>query len=148
MVSSPATTVPGYLASLPADRRRVISAVRRVIHAHLPPGYRETMNWGMISYDIPLKRYPGTYNGQPLMYAALAAQKNNFAVYLTGIYQDSALATWFKAQFAKAGKRLDMGKSCVRFKSLDDLPLDAIGGVIASTTVDAYIARYERSRRG
>ena len=148
MVRSPAPTGPRYLASLPPDRRRVISAVRKVIRAHLPAGYRETMNWGMISYEIPLKRFPETYNGQPLMYAALAAQKNNYAVYLTGTYQDKKLAAWFKAQFAKAGKRLDAGKSCVRFKSLDDLPLDAIGAMIASTTVDEYIARYERNRRG
>jgi hypothetical protein len=147
MVSSPARTVAQYLASLPPDRRKVISAVRRTIRAHLPPGYRETMNWGMISYEIPLKRYPKTYNGQPLMYAALAAQKNNYAIYLTGTYQDPALAKWLAAQFAKAGKRLDKGKSCVRFTSLDDLPLDVVGTVIASTTVEAYLARYERSRR-
>ncbi len=147
MVSSPARTVAQYLASLPADRRKVIAAVRRVIRAHLPAGYQETMNWGMISYEIPLKRYPDTYNGQPLMYAALAAQKNNYALYLTGAYQDKAVASWIKAQFAKAGKRLDTGKSCLRFMSLDDLPLDVIGTVIASTTVEAYLARYERSRR-
>ncbi|MDZ4864706.1 MAG: DUF1801 domain-containing protein [Gemmatimonadota bacterium] len=147
MVSSPARTVAQYLASLPPDRRKVISAVRRTIRAHLPAGFRETMNWGMISYEIPLKRYPDTYNGQPLMYAALAAQKNNYALYLTCAYQDKALASWVKAQFAKAGKRLDTGKSCLRFTSLDDLPLDVIGTVIASTTVAAYLAKYERSRR-
>ena len=147
MVSSPARTVAQYLASLPPDRRKVISAVRRTIRAHLPAGFRETMNWGMISYEIPLKRYPDTYNGQPLMYAALAAQKNNYALYLTCADQDKALASRVKAQFAKAGKRLDMGKSCLRFTSLDDRPLDVIGSVIASTTVAAYLARYERSRR-
>ena len=101
----------------------------------------------MISYEIPLKRYPDTYNSQPLMYAALAAQKNNYALYLTGAYQDKAVAGWIKAQFTKAGKRLDTGKSCLRFKSLDDLPLDVIGAVIGSTTVEAYLARYKRSRR-
>ena len=147
MVSSPARTVAQYLASLPPDRRKVISAVRRTSRAHLPAGFRETMNWGMISYEIPLKRYPDTYNGQPLMYAALAAQKNNCALYLTCADQDKALANRVKAQFAKAGKRLDMGKSCLRFTSLDDLPLDVIGSVIASTTVAAYLARYEPSRR-
>jgi hypothetical protein len=147
MVSSPALTVPQYLASLPAERRRVMSAVRRIIRTHLPPGYRETMNWGMISYEIPLRRYPETYNGQPLCYASLAAQKHNYAVYLMNVYQDPKLATWLRTQFARAGKRLDMGKSCLRFKALDDLPLDAIGAVIANTTVEAYIARYERSRR-
>lgn len=147
MVSSPARTVAQYLASLPPDRRKVISTVRRTIRTHLPAGYRESMNWGMISYEIPLKRYPDTYNGQPLMYAALAAQKNNYALYLTGSYQDKAFGSWIKAQFAKAGKRLDAGKSCLRFTSLDDLPLDVIGRVIASTTVEAYLARYERSRK-
>ena len=148
MVSSPAKTVPQYLASLPAERRRVISAVRRVIRSNLPPGYQETMNWGMISYEIPLKRYPDTYNGQPLMYAALAAQKNNYAVYLTGTYQDPREAAWLRAQFAKAGKRLDTGKSCIRFTSLGALPLEVIGQVIARVPVDTYIARYEASRRG
>ena len=147
MVGSQARTVAQHLASLPPDRRKVISVVRRTIRAHLPAGFRETMNWGMISYEIPLKRYPDTYNGQPLMYAALAAQKNNYALYLTGAYQDKAVASWIKAQCAKAGKRLDTGKSCLRFTSLDQLPLEVIGTVIASTTVEAYLARYERSRR-
>lgn len=148
MVSSPAKTVVQYLASLPPDRRRVISAVRRTILANLPAGYQEVMNWGMICYEIPLKRYPDTYNGQPLCVAGLAAQKNNYAVYLTGIFEDPKLARWLRAQFTKAGKRTDMGKSCVRFKSLDDLVLDAIGVVVAGVPLDAYLARYERSPRG
>ena len=147
MVSSPARTVPEYLASLPVDRRKVIAAVRRVIRASLPRGYQEVMNWGMISYEIPLKRYPDTYNGQPLSYAALAAQKNNYALYLTNIYSDPKLSAWFRAQFQAAGKKLDMGKSCVRFRALADLPLPAIGKVIATTSVEEYIARYERIKK-
>ena len=84
MVSSKAQTVPEYLAELPAERRAVIAAVRKVVRKHLPKGYVEAMNWGMICYEIPLKRYPITYNKQPLSYAALAAQKNNYALYLMG----------------------------------------------------------------
>jgi len=147
MVRSAAKTVAQYLASLPAERRRVVAAVRKVIRANLPSGYRETMNWGMINYEIPLRHYPKTYNGQPLCYAGLAAQKNNYALYLMSIYEDSAQAAWFRDQFRKAGKKLDMGKSCVRFRRLEDLPLEAIGRVIASTPVEQHIARYEASRR-
>src|SRR5687767_4872060 len=88
MASSSATTVEGYLDELPAERRVVVAAVRDTIRKTLPKGYRETMNWGMITYELPLERYPDTYNGQPLMYAAVAAQKHYYAVYLTGLYQD------------------------------------------------------------
>ena len=118
MVSSKATTVAAYLAELPAERRAVIAAVRKVVRKHLPKGYVETMNWGMICYEIPLKRYPVTYNRQPLSYAALAAQKNNYALYLTGCYGASALQQKLAAAFKAAGKKLDMGKSCLRFKKL------------------------------
>ena len=83
---SSATTVSAYLKTLPADRRRALSAVRKVIHQHLPMGYEEAMNWGMITYQVPLRTCPDTYNGQPLMYAALASEKRYMAVYLTGIY--------------------------------------------------------------
>jgi hypothetical protein len=147
MVRSAAKTVPQYLASLPADRRKVVAAVRKVIRANLPAGYRETMNWGMINYEIPLSRYPKTYNGQPLCYAGLAAQKNNYALYLMSVYGDSEQAARLREQFRKAGKKLDMGKSCIRFRRLQDLPLDAIGRVIASTPVETHIERYEASRK-
>ena len=91
MVSSKATSPAAYLASLPPERRKVIAVVRAVVKKHLPAGYVETMNWGMLAYEVPLKRYPDTYNKQPLMYLALAAQKNNYALYLTSATSDRRL---------------------------------------------------------
>ena len=146
MARSEARTVDDYLAELPEDRRAVVAAVRDVIRARIPGGYAETMNWGMISWEIPLSRYPDTYNGQPLGYVALAAQKNNYSLYLTCAYQDPALDARLRAAFAAAGKRLDMGKSCLRFKRLEDLPLDAIGDIVAAVPPEAFIAQYERMR--
>lgn len=147
MVQSAAATVADYLEALPAERRAVIAEVRKVIRRNLPKGYQEVMNWGAITYELPLKRYPDTYNGQPLCYAALAAQKNYFALYLMTVYGDKGLAQELRDAFKKAGKKLDMGKSCVRFKSVDQLPLDAIGRIIAAVPPDKYIAAYEKSRR-
>ena len=147
MASSRATTVEDYLAELPAERRAVVAAVRDVVLRHLPPGYEETMNWGMISYEIPLARYPTTYNKQPLAYAALAAQKNHYALYLNGAYQQPARASALEEGFARAGKKLDMGKSCLRFKRVDDLALDAVAESIASTPPEEFIAEYEKARR-
>ena len=146
MASSKAGTVDEYLAELPEDRRAVVSAVRDVVLRNLPAGYREAMGYGMITWGIPLEEYPDTYNGQPLGYAALAAQKNYYALYLMTPYQDPAQEQWLREAFAAAGKKLDMGKSCVRFKKLDDLPLDVIGDVIASTPPEKHIAQYEASR--
>lgn len=146
MVSSAASTVSEYLASLPPERRAVITAVRKLIRGSLPKGYREAMNYGMINYEIPLTRYPNTYNGRPLTYVALAAQKNKYSLYLTCAYMDEARATRLRNAHARAGKKLDMGKSCVRFKSLDDLELDAIASEIASTTPAQFIERYEAAR--
>ena len=142
---SEATTVAGYLRELPADRRKALSAVRRVIREHLPEGYEEGMNFGMIVYQVPLRRYPETYNGQPLMYAALASQKHYMAVYLTGIYADERARRAFEKAYRTTGKRLDAGKSCVRFKTLDDLPLPLIGQTVASVSVDELIAVTERA---
>ena len=147
MVSSKASTVAEYLAELPRERRKVISAVRAVIRKNLPKGYRETMNWGMICYEVPLKRYPETYNGQPLMYAALAAQKNHYGVYLTTVYQDLRQEQRLRESFRAAGQKLDMGKSCVRFRKLEDLPLEVIGEIIASTPPEEFIKNYEAARK-
>ncbi|HUM03754.1 MAG TPA: DUF1801 domain-containing protein [Thermoanaerobaculia bacterium] len=145
-MQSAATTVAGYLAELPKEKRAVLSAVRKVIRKNLPRGYREEMGWGMITYAIPLEQYPETYNGQPLCYAALAAQKNHFGLYLTCAYGDPGQEKKLRDGFRKAGKKLDMGKSCVRFHRLEDLPLEVIGEVIAATPPEAFIARYEASR--
>jgi hypothetical protein len=147
MARSQAATVEEYLRELPEERRAVVAAVREVILGNLPEGYREAMNWGVISYEVPLERYPTTYNGQPLTYAALAAQKNHFALYLMCVYGNAEREGRLREEFRKAGKKLDMGKACVRFRKLDDLPLDVIGRVIAATPPEAYIAGYEASRR-
>jgi hypothetical protein len=146
VVSSNAVTVADYLASLPPERRVIVGALRKLIRAHLPKGYVEAMRYGMICYEIPLSRYPDTYNRQPLSYVAVAAQKNNYSLYLTCAYLDEERARRLRDAHARAGKKLDMGKSCVRFKSLDALELDAIAAEIASTTPAQFIGRYELSR--
>lgn len=147
MVSSKETTPAAYLASLPPERRAVIAAVRDVVRQHLPTGYVEAMSWGMLSYEVPLSRCPVTYNKQPLSYVGLAAQKNNYALYLMSAYDGSPLRDRIAAHYAAAGRRLDMGKCCLRFKSLDELPLDLIGEIVGATTVDALIAYYESAPR-
>jgi hypothetical protein len=145
MATSKAATVEQYLAELPEDRREVVSAVRDMVVRNLPDGYRESMAFGMIGYGIPLERYPDTYNKQPLSYAAIAAQKNYYALYLmTGYGGEGEQAV--RDAFEEAGKKLDMGKSCIRFKKLDDLPLEALGRIIAATPPEAYIAHYEAVR--
>jgi hypothetical protein len=146
MTASAATTVEAYLDSLPPERQHVLAAVRAVILANLPAGYQEGMQYGMIGYFVPLERYPITYNKQPLSYAALAAQKNYLSLYLNCVYGSAELRAQFEAAYRQSGKRLDMGKSCVRFKRLDDLPLDLVGRTIAATPVDQYIAHYEQFR--
>jgi hypothetical protein len=145
-MQSKATTVAAYLKSLPAERRAVVSAVRRAVNAHLPKGYHETMGYGMISWVIPLSRYPVTYNKQPLMFAALAAQKNGYSLYLMCAYMNKQLLEELRAGFAAAGQKLDMGKSCVRFKKLEQLSLDTVGRIIAAVPVEKYLAWYESSR--
>ena len=147
MVTSQAQTVAEYLEALPAERRKVVAAVRKVVKKHLPTGYVERMEFGMIGYGIPLERYPHTYNKQPLSYIALAAQKNYYALYLMCLYSDDKRTKWFADAFKKAGKKLDMGKSCVRFKRLDDLPMDVIAQAVASVTPEEYIAIYESVKR-
>ena len=146
MVKSGAATVEAYLAELPAERREAIEAVRRTILANLPDGYEEQMSFGMIGYVVPLSRYPDTYNKEPLALAALASQKRHMAVYLNNVYGDPAMLEWFTAAYAASGKRLDMGKSCVRFKRLADLPLDVIGETVARTSLEEFLAFYESAR--
>jgi len=143
---SDAKTVAAYLAALPEERRQAIEAVRSVILKRLPAGYQETMNWGMISYEVPLATYSDTYNGQPLMLAALASQKNHMAVYLSAIYADDEARERFETAYRATGKRFDVGKSCVRFRRLDDLPLEVIGDAVAAVPLEAFIAIYERGR--
>jgi len=139
-MQSKATTVEEYLNELPEDRRQQIKKVRKVILDNLPNGYEEVMNWGMIAYEVPLEVYPDTYNKKPLMYAALASQKNHMAVYLSGLYMYDDKQKSFEDEYRETGKRFDMGKSCVRFRKLDDLPLELIGKTIASLPMDTFVA--------
>jgi uncharacterized protein YdhG (YjbR/CyaY superfamily) len=144
---SEAETVDQYLSELTEDRREAIEEVRAVIVENLPPGYEETMNWGMITYQVPLEVFPDTYNGRPLMYAALASQKNHMAVYLTAIYADEEARRSFEERYRATGKRYDVGKSCVRFRTLDDLPLALIGETIAAVPAEEFVARFDAGRK-
>jgi len=143
---SSAKTVKEYLSELPEERRGAIELVRQVVLDHLPDGYEEAMNWGMITYQVPFSRYPDTYNREPLMYAALASQKNHMALYLIGIYANDSMRQQFEEEYRASGKRLDIGKSCVRFKTIDDLPLDLVGKAIAAFDMDSFIKETERAR--
>ena len=146
MVKSDAGTVQDYLDELPDDRRESMQAVRQVVLDNLPDGYEEMMLYGMIGWAIPLEVYPETYNGHPLAYASLGNQKNYMSLYLMNVYGDQVTEEWFKSEYAARGKKLNMGKSCVRFKRADDLPLDLIAEVISRTPADDYIRYYEQSR--
>ena len=139
MVSTSTTTATDYLASLPQDRREVISAVRELILRNLPEGYQETINWGMLSYEVPLETYPDTYNKKPLSYVGLAAQKNYNSLYLVSVYQDPADYQELMEAFARMGVKPDMGKSCIRFKKLDQIPLEKIARLIAKTSVQDFV---------
>ncbi|WP_372729987.1 DUF1801 domain-containing protein [Nocardioides sp.] len=144
---SDAPTPEAYLAELPDERRAAISRVRDVVNEHLPDGYAEQIEWGMISWVVPLSRCPKTYNGKPLAYISLASQKNHMALYLMGLYSDDAALAWLRQEYAERGLRLDMGKSCLRFRKLEDLPLDVIGQVVAMVGVDELISRHETVHR-
>lgn len=146
MVTSTATTPDEYVASLPEDRAAAVQAVRDVINANLPAGYREGMAFGMIGWYVPLERFGDTYNGQPLGLAALASQKNHLSLYLNNVYGDRETEAWFRQRWARSGKKLDMGKSCVRFRQLEDLPLEVIGEAIARTDLDGFVERYQAAR--
>jgi hypothetical protein len=137
-------TVDIYLKSLPPARREIISGLRETILKALPKGYQEGMEYGMIAYYVPLSHYPKTYNGQPLGYVSIASHKDYISLYLMGIYGEGEIE--FKRSYKKTGKKLDMGKSCIRFTSLNDLPLDLIAKTIAQYNPDEFIALYERGR--
>jgi hypothetical protein len=139
-----------YLASLPPERRQAISTLRSLIKKHLPKGYVETTQYGMICYVVPLTTYPDGYLGKPdvpLPYICLASHKNHLAVYLMSVYGDAKLSQWFTTAWKKTGKKLDMGKSCLRFKAVDDLALDVLGEAIGRVSVKDYVTLYA-SKRG
>jgi hypothetical protein len=121
--------------------------VRDVILQHLPNGYEEMISGGMLTYAVPLSRFAETHNGHPLWYVALAAQKSFNSLYLMSVYGSKEHEQRLRDGFARSGKKLDMGKSCIHFQRVDDLPLDVIGELIASMPVDRWVAIYEGSRR-
>ena len=145
-MQSKATTVRQYLAELPSDRRAAVEAVRAVIRQNLDADYEEGMQYGMIGFYVPHRVYPPGYHcdpKQPLPFACLASQKNYLSLYLGCVYGDSPLARWFHEAWAKTGKQLDMGKSCIRFKKAEDLALDVIGEAIRRVPARKFIAYYE-----
>lgn len=145
MVRSNATSPQQYIEELPSDRREAIGAVRQIILQNLPAGFEEGMLYGMIGYYIPLQDFPDTYNGQPISLLGLASQKNYMALYLNSVYSDPVIEKWFQERYAASGKKLKMGKSCVYFKKLEDLPLDLIGEVVAKTSRDEFLSIYKHA---
>ena len=146
-MQSKAATVKQYLSDLPADRRAAIEAVRKVVLANLDKDYEEGMQYGAIGFYVPHKIYPDGYHcdpKQPLPFAGLASQKNYMSLYLMYCYGDGQEEDWFRTQWAKTGKKLDMGKCCVRFKRLEDLALDVIGATIRRVPARQYIATYDK----
>ena len=141
-MTATAATVNSYLAGLPAEQRKVLSAVRDTIRKKLPSGYEEVLQGKFISYVVPLSRFPKTYNGQPLWYVALTVQKNYYTFYMMAPYGSPKELAKIQTGFKKAGKKLDMGKACIRFKKLEDLPLDVIGESVAGVPAEEYIRRY------
>lgn len=147
-MKSQATTVDEYLGELPEERRDTVAAVREMVRDALPDGFSEGMNWGMIAWELPLERYPDTYNGKPLLLAALASQKRHCSLYLHGACMDPELVKRLEDGFAQAGRKLDMGKSCVRFRTVEDLPADVIREVVGALDPTRFIALYEAGQSG
>ena len=138
--------VEHYFADLTPERRAVLYPVIEALWDAMPVGYELGMFWGMPSFVVPLATFPHTYNTQPLAYVSLAAQKNYNSLYLMGLYSYPEADAAFQAEWAAAGLVLNMGKSCLRFKTLADLDLDIIARTVASVSVDDFIAQYERQR--
>ena len=145
-MSSTASTVAEYLAELTPERRRDVSTLRRVIKATIPKGYQEAMNWGMITYQVPIKTSGPTYNKQPLAAVALAAQKNNISIYLLSIYASKKLTKEFQKRWSASGKKLDMGKSCIRFRSLEHADLETIAWAASLLTPKEFVEMYKDAR--
>jgi hypothetical protein len=148
-MQSKATTVDAYIAELPEDRQKAINELRKVIKKNLPKGFKEGMGYGMIGWSVPHSIYPAGYHcnpKDPLPFMSLASQKNSINFYHMGIYADPKLLKWFQDAHAKASpKKLDMGKSCVRYKKAEDIPYKLIGELAAKITVDEWIAQYEKA---
>lgn len=147
MTPKTAPAVAAYIAKLPAARRQELERVRSVVRKHLPAGYEETLARGMIVYEVPLAKYADTYNGHALWYAALAAEKNYLSLHLMTVYGSPALAQRLRDGFNAASKKLDMGKACIRFHTADELALDTIAEVVASTPLERFVAIAKAARR-
>jgi hypothetical protein len=145
-VTTAVSTPEEYVAALAEPRRTTVAAVRDLVNAHLPEGYVEAMDYGMISWVVPLEEFAATHNGKPLCYAALASQKHYVSLYLMGLYTDGPELGRFRAGYAERGRRLDMGKSCLRFKAVEDLETDLVGEAVAAIPVGEFVARYEAAR--
>ena len=146
-MKSAATTPEAYLAELAPDRAEAMNRLRAIINAHLPDGFEEGMGYGMIGWSVPHSLYPAGYHCTPelpLPFLSLASQKNFIALYHMGMYADPELLAWFEAEYAAVvPTKLDMGKSCVRFKRVDRIPYELIGKLVAKVTPQEWIARYE-----
>jgi hypothetical protein len=143
-MQSDAATVTQYLDELPEDRRAAIGHVLALVRANLPEGYDEVMRWGMITWEVPMAVSGPTYNGKPLMYAALANQKRHMALYLCGANCLPGIEARLRAAYDAAGKKLDLGKACLRFRRLDDLVPEAVAQVIAAVPVPVFVASAAR----
>ena len=143
-----ASTPDEYISKVPEERKPAMERLRKIIQENLPEGFKEEMSYGMIGYVVPHSRYPGGYHVNPelpLPFLNLASQKNYIALYHSGVYADAELLEWFKAEYPKHAKsRLDMGKSCLRFKKIDDIPYDLIAELLQKITVDDWIKMYEK----
>lgn len=149
-MQSKAATVKDYLATLPEDRRRIVQAVRAVILKNLGKGLEEGMQYGMIGYYVPHSVYPPGYHcdpKQPLPFAGLASQKNHVSLHLCSLYGSPEEEAAFREAWAKTGKKLDMGKACIRFRKLEDVPLEVVGAAVKRVSVAKFIARYESALR-
>ena len=148
-MQSKATTVAGYLAELPPERKATLQAVLKVIRANIDPDFKEGIHYGAIGWCVPHTIYPAGYHCDPklpLPYAGLASQKNHLALYMSCLYSASTELDRFRKRWTATGKKLDMGKSCIRFKKLEDLALDVIGEAFSRITVKRYIADYEKAK--
>ena len=148
-MQSKAATVDDYIAELPEDRKSALAQLRKVVKKNLPKGFKEGMGYGMMGYSVPHSKYPAGYHcnpADPLPFMGIASQKNFIAVYHMGVYADPKLLKWFTDAHAKASpKKLDMGKSCIRYKKMEDIPFDLIGELASKMTPDDWIAMYERN---
>lgn len=148
-MQSKATTPEAYIAEIPADRQKAFSKLRSVIKKNLPKGFKESMGYGMIGYCVPHSKYPAGYHcdpKQPLPFIGIASQKNFISVYHMGVYAMPELNKWFTTAHAKASpKKLDMGKSCIRYKKPEDIPFELIGELASKITPDEWILYYEKT---